>query len=253
MNEIQNYLQELLRIDCKIQQNLQNMLFVTNFDGLEIKSNEIKVDLKEFKEKLNEMKDFCDSFSATNLQNGSSIMRRLSRNSSSTAKDKNDQYANSEMFLDSEYKIQKEHLTTIETRFRTTYLQAKEKLNQIERESLFASDDSNEKSVEIKKRNLNKQSLLKETNQITNKLSDINRQLKWTENQTSDIIPVLDETSKLLKNTSEEFGFMKNAINDGKRLLIRLSRREFTDKLLIILCLCFFFLVVFYIVWKRLF
>ena len=132
MNEIQNYLQELLRIDCKIQQNLQNMLFVTNFDGLEIKSNEIKVDLKEFKEKLNEMKDFCDSFSATNLQNGSSIMRRLSRNSSSTAKDKNDQYANSEMFLDSEYKIQKEHLTTIETRFRTTYLQAKEKLNQIE-------------------------------------------------------------------------------------------------------------------------
>ena len=100
---------------------------------------------------------------------------------------------------------------------------------------------------------MNKQSLLKETNQITNKLSDINRQLKWTENQTSDIIPVLDETSKLLKNTSEEFGFMKNAINDGKRLLIRLSRREFTDKLLIILCLCFFFLVVFYIVWKRLF
>lgn len=73
------------------------------------------------------------------------------------------------------------------------------------------------------------------------------------ENQTSDIIPVLDESSKVIQNAQQEFNMMRVVIIDGKRLLTRLGRREFTDKLLIILCLCFFFSVVFYIVWKRLF
>ncbi len=108
-------------------------------------------------------------------------------------------------------------------------------------------------SITAKKRSINNQLILKKTSEITSKLTDINRQLKWTENQTSDIIPVLDESSKVLRNTQQEFGFMKVVLVDGKRLLVRLSRREFTDKLLIILCLCFFFSVIFYIVWKRLF
>jgi hypothetical protein len=95
--------------------------------------------------------------------------------------------------------------------------------------------------------------ILKQSSEITSKLSDINRQLKWTENQTSDTVASLDESSKIIRNTQQEYGFMKNVISDGKRLLVRLSRREFTDKLLIILCLCFFFSVVFYIVWKRAF
>ena len=93
--------------------------------------------------------------------------------------------------------------------------------------------------------------VLKQTNEITSKLGDINRQLKWAENQTSEIIPVLDESSKVIRNAQQEMGFMNVVISDGKRLLVRLGRREFTDKLLIILCLFFFFSVVFYIVWKR--
>ncbi len=129
------------------------------------------------------------------------------------------------------------------------------KLDQIEREDLMNSKASglDLESIAAKKRSINNQLLLKQTSEITSKLSDINRQLKWTENQTSEIIPVLDESSKVIRNTQQEFGFMKVVIVDGKRLLVRLSRREFTDKLLIILCLCFFFSVVFYIVWKRLF
>lgn len=104
-----------------------------------------------------------------------------------------------------------------------------------------------------KKRNINQQMILKKSNELTSKLSDINRQLKWTEHQTTDTVASLDESSKIIRNTQQEYGFMKNVISDGKRLLVRLSRREFTDKLLIVLCLCFFFSVVFYIVWKRAF
>jgi phage-related tail protein len=205
--------------------NLQNLLLVTSSNALESKTRDIKADLKEFKEKLAEMKDFCES--------------------TSSAKE----------ILDSEYKIQKDHLSTVEARFRTTYLHAQQKLSQIERESLLqVTDSSSSSSVQMKKRNItNSQTLLTASNQMTHKLSDIHRQLKWTQNQTSDIIPVLDESSRLLKNTSQEFGTMRSAINDGKRLLLRLSRREFTDRLLIILCLAFFSLVCFYICWKRLF
>jgi hypothetical protein len=259
MNEIQNYLKDLLMVDCKIQTNLQCLLLVTSCDALEAKSKEIKSELTEFKNILNEMKDFCDSFSSIENQNKNSILRKLTRSSNESNKNSSSDY-NSESFssspkdiLDSEYKIQKDHLASIESRFRTTYLHAQQKINQQERETLLKNDLKSNGSLDLKKRNLNNQTVLKETNQITDKLSKINRQLKWTENQTSDIIPVLDESSKLLKNTSQEFGYMKTVINDGKRLLIRLSRREFTDKLLIVLCLVFFLLVCLYICWKRLF
>lgn len=130
-------------------------------------------------------------------------------------------------------------------------------MNQIEKDALLNSTEplkvNDANALAAKKRNINNQLILKQTNEMTTKLSDINRQLKWTENQTSDIIPVLDESSKVIQNAQQEFNMMRVVIIDGKRLLTRLGRREFTDKLLIILCLCFFFSVVFYIVWKRLF
>lgn len=131
-------------------------------------------------------------------------------------------------------------------------------MNQIEKDALLNAIDSNKldeqvNSLAAKKRNINNQLILKQTNEMTSKLNEINRQLKWTENQTSDIIPVLGETSEKIQKTQQEFTLMKTVIIDGRRLLTRLGRREFTDKLLIIIGLCFFFSVVFYIVWKRLF
>jgi uncharacterized protein YhaN len=250
MNEI---LQDLLVIDCSIQNGFQSLLATTSRAGLDTHSNEIKQNIREFKDKLKEMKEYCDAF--TPNTNSGGLMSKLSR---SSAKNEYSEMLNSspkDVFIN-ELQIQKERLSTIETRFRNSYLAVQVKLDQIERDALVNSSNSSDTSSassEVKKRNLNNQILLKQSNQMTNKLSDINRQLKWTENQTGDIIPVLDESSKLLKNTSQEFGYMKTAITDGRRLLTRLDRREFTDKLLIILCLCFFFSVVLYIFCKRFF
>jgi Skp family chaperone for outer membrane proteins len=127
----------------------------------------------------------------------------------------------------------------------------------MERETLFtAHDDQTDdetKKMESKRRNLNNQILLKKSNEITSRLEEISKELRLTESQTSGIISVLDNSSNTLKSTQQEFGTMNTAIKDGRRLLIRMNRREFTDKLLIVLCLCFFFFVVFYIVFKRLF
>jgi hypothetical protein len=276
MVEVQGYLQDLLTIDCDIQTNLQHLALVKSRESLETKSTEIKQLLKDFKMKLNEMKEFCDIYS-TNEKSG--FISRFNRSTDA------DYYSTSATLntsspreiLVKELQIQSEHLIGIESRFRNTYLTTQAKLDQIERENLLKpSESADPKELAAKKRNINSkvslirlwhelntnqikfflildQLILKSTNEITSKLSDINRQLKWTENQTSDIIPVLDESSKLIRNTEQEFGFMKVVIVDGKRLLVRLSRREFTDKLLIVICLFFFFSVVLYIVWKRLF
>lgn len=261
MNETQDYLKDLLNIDCNILANLQHLLLVTSRDALESKSDEIKRGLKEYKDKLNEMKDYCDSFNKNNSNNflfglsRSAYSKQDSSSSSSSLNLSSSTSSPRDVFIN-ELQNHKEHLTNIESRFRNAYLAAQVKLSQLERDALMTRDAdpaTAAANVETRKRNLNNQLLVKQSNDLSHRLNDINRQLKWTENQTSDIIPVLDQSSKGLKNIQQEFGVMRGVISDGKRLLTRLSRREFTDKLLIILCLCFFFSVVFYIVWKRLF
>lgn len=264
MIEIQEFLQDLLTIDCNIQSNLQNLLVVTSRESLEAKSAEIKHGLKDFKEKLNEMKDMYDSFGGNGSNHGLFSRLNMAANNFSSGSGDNSHHSTSplstsrDMFR-SELQNQKEHLANVETRFRNAYLAAQVKLDQIERERLFAATDAGDgallggmEQTSAKKRHLNNQMLLKQSSDTTNKLKEINRTLKWTVNQTSEVIPVLDSSSRGLKNVQQDFGTMHGVINDGRRLLVRLSRREFTDKLLIVLCLLFFFSVVFYIVWKRL-
>ena len=303
MNDFQSYLQDLLTIDCELQVNLQQLALVTSRESLEVKSNEIKRGLREFKEKLNEIKDFCDTVNQTDkkttmdmisntfIAGSSGLINRLS-NLSRTGKDTAGQLSSSPTTMSysslsaafatpavssapstvstspkdlytKELQIQKEQMFNIESRFRNAYLAAMCSLEQAERSNLMkaneqltsggSSSSSDGSRTANKKVNINQQILLKQSNEMTSRLRDINRQLKWTEAQTSNIIPVLDQSSRSLQNTQQEFGTMKTMLLDGKRLLIRLSRRELTDKLLTILCLLFFFSVVFYIVWKRMF
>jgi hypothetical protein len=280
MSEFQAYLQDLLTIDCELQTNLQQLSLIKSRESLEQKSNEIKKNLRQFKDKLSEIKDFCDTIQSTSTSITSGLLpdgivnrlksrNRINSNASSSLNSTSSLLSSSpssslssvlsspkELYIN-ELQIQREHLTSIEARFRNAYLAAQVNIDQMERAKLMEDyNDGSEidnKKLEAKKANINNQMLLKQSNEMTNKLNEINRQLKWTETQTSDIIPVLETSSKSLRNVQQEFGLMRTSINDGKRLLIRLSRREFTDKLLTILCLCFFFTVVFYIVWKRLF
>jgi hypothetical protein len=269
MNDIQSYLQDLLTIDCEIQTNLQQLSVLNNRLSFELKSNEIKQSLKQFKEKLSEMKEFCevDMRNQDSSNTASQLIDRLSRSivdkasssslSSSNQKgtssfhpNKNESSGKEDYY--NELQIQKEHLSTIESRFRNAYLAGQVKLDQVERDNLFdKSTFTSASDLAAKKQNINKKMLLNESNSITQRLSDVNKQLKWTENQTSDIIPTLSDSSSMIQTSRQDFTTMSTLINDGKRLLTRLSRREFTDKLLFFLCLCFFFTVVFYIVWKR--
>lgn len=64
-SSIQPYLQDLLTIDCDIQTNLHQLLLATTRECLDSKSTEIKRGLREFKLKLKEMKEFCDTYSSS--------------------------------------------------------------------------------------------------------------------------------------------------------------------------------------------
>lgn len=243
MNDIQNYLNDLLGIDCEIQKNLQDLLVVSSEDVLEKKANDIKRGIREFKEKLNEMKDYIESFAHSE---STSFISKITRSSTQLDSEYN---SSKEVFIN-QLQIEKEHLSSIENRFRNAYLSTRIKIEKSERESLLG-EIPNQADIEVKKRNLTNQMIIKKSVELSKKFNEVNRQLKWTENQTSDILPVLKESSNSLKNLQQDFGLMKGSILEGKRLLMRLGRREFTDKLLIILSLCFFFSVVFYILWKR--
>jgi len=98
MAEVQGYLQDLLTIDCDIQSNLQNLILVSTREALEAKSLDIKCGLRDFKEKLSEMKEFCDVYAKNDSQRTD--------------------------VLSNELQIQKEHLLTVEARFRNAYLAA---------------------------------------------------------------------------------------------------------------------------------
>lgn len=60
-------------------------------------------------------------------------------------------------------------------------------------------------------------------------------------------------SSRLLPETNQEFKAMTATIHLGRKLILKYTRRELTDKLLIFLALALFFATVLYILKKRLF
>ena len=139
MNEIQNYLKDLLIVDCKIQNNLQNLLQVTSYDALESKSIEIKAELKDFKNILSEMKDFCDSFSSINNQYENNILRRLNLPGKNSNSESEFLSSPPKDILDSEYKIQKERLTN-------DLVKALNKFQDVQKSTMQKQKESNERA-----------------------------------------------------------------------------------------------------------
>ncbi|XP_029643791.1 vesicle transport protein SEC20 isoform X1 [Octopus sinensis] len=105
----------------------------------------------------------------------------------------------------------------------------------------------------IKQRKVsNHQALSRTANSITDNLISLNRMMATQVKQSEQTINTLASSSKTVDETHEEFKGMSGHIHTSKKLLSKYNRREFTDRLLIILALVFFFATVLYIVKKRL-
>ena len=70
--------------------------------------------------------------------------------------------------------------------------------------------------------------------------------------RTDGTLRALDEQGKVLKDTLQEQRGIGGALGTGRRALNRMSRRDFTDRVLLVLGFGFFFVVVLYILKRRL-
>jgi protein transport protein SEC20 len=225
--DLQDYLKDLLTIDCDIQTKLQQLSSIKSYNSLEQKSNEIKTLLKDYKQKLNEIKDVC------------SLIQ--SRNSN-----KLDLYLN-------ELKIQTDHFNKLEIKFRNEYYASQKRLETFERDSLLSTTNDNSGGDARQRKNIDKEILYSKSKTLNENLGESSRTIKSSLEQSNLALHKLQTSSDSLKQTHNEFDQMSSNISDSKRLLIKFERREFTNKLLFMFSLCLFFSVVLYILWKRLF
>jgi protein transport protein SEC20 len=224
--DLQDYLKDLLLIDCEIQNKLQQLSVIKSYNSLDQRSNEIKTLLKDYKQKLNDIKDVC------------SVVQ--SRHSNKT-----------EIYLN-ELKIQTDHFNKIEIKFRNEYYLAQKKLENSERDSLLNLDKSSGDSNQQRK-NIDKEILYSQSKALNDGLLESSQTIKSSLEQSNLALNKLLTSSDSIKQTSDEYSKMSMNINDSKRLLTKYDRREFTNKLLFLFSLCLFFSVVLYIIWKRLF
>jgi len=98
-----------------------------------------------------------------------------------------------------------------------------------------------------------KEALISQHSNITSNLKNISQQLAATVERSSLTVNNLEGSSKTLQEVDEEHRGLSGVIGQSKKLITKYMRREFTDKVLIIFALSFFFAVVFYILRKRVF
>jgi len=144
--------------------------------------------------------------------------------------------------------ILRQKLNTTVTGLRQACLSTKLMLDKKAKTQLLSGGES-----QVRKRiQGNKESLAKKTSDITESLMNLNRTLSEQVIQSERNITTLAGSSQVVSDTQDEFHSMGGYIQHSQRLITKYGRREFTDRLLIVLALLFFFATVLYIIKKRL-
>ncbi|GAA6094466.1 vesicle transport protein SEC20 isoform X1 [Tachysurus ichikawai] len=107
--------------------------------------------------------------------------------------------------------------------------------------------------MSVRQRKATKENLVETSSDITESLLSISRMMAQQVKQSEESISTLVTSSRLLPETNQEFKAMTATIHLGRKLILKYTRRELTDKLLIFLALALFFATVLYILKKRLF
>ncbi|XP_066904705.1 vesicle transport protein SEC20 isoform X2 [Halyomorpha halys] len=117
------------------------------------------------------------------------------------------------------------------------------------KEELFKMDESSTVRQRIKK---DKANMVKMSSNVTDQLLSISRHLADTTQLSADTLQTLANSSMTVTGTSGELHETKSAISQSGKLLDKYSRRQFTDKLILLLGFAFFLACVLYILKKRL-
>ncbi|XP_012255518.2 vesicle transport protein SEC20 [Athalia rosae] len=98
-----------------------------------------------------------------------------------------------------------------------------------------------------------KQTLIKMSGGVTDKLLSISRHLAETTQKSAHTLDTLIISSDKVSGTKDELEHQQQVIVQSGKLLGKYGRREVTDKALLVLAFAFFLACVFYILQKRLF
>ncbi|CAG8559613.1 7407_t:CDS:2 [Acaulospora morrowiae] len=123
----------------------------------------------------------------------------------------------------------------------------------IEREMLLGRNDGrNQEVFEMRRRNFTSEdSLLHSASDVTESLRRTTQLMQQEIERSAYSAKLLDESSRTLKSTYNEYRGFNSVIRGSKQLITKLEQIDWTDRLLILFGLFVFALVVFYILKKR--
>jgi len=141
-------------------------------------------------------------------------------------------------------------LTACQAQFRQSNVKV---MGDLERQSASQLFNNNQLGSSKVRQRRDKEQLVSEHGSITQNLQAISRQLAETVERSRDTVGNLEISSGRVGEVVEEHRGIQGVIGLSRRLITKYARREFTDKVLILFALAFFFAVVLYILRKRLF
>lgn len=152
--------------------------------------------------------------------------------------------------LYSEIESHKSQLTITLAAFRNANVVSACVIDRMAKEDLFGM--SEEQQSALRKRR-DKQTMIKMSGGVTDKLLSISRHLAETTQKSADTLDTLITSSDKVTGTKDELEHQQQVIVQSGKLLGKYGRREVTDKALLVLAFAFFLACVFYILQKRLF
>ncbi|CAG8454965.1 3849_t:CDS:2 [Acaulospora colombiana] len=212
-----------LELEAKITQ-LKNVII---FSAQQELSAEIRDGIKELGKLIDDIKQLADE--QEKEKDRQAILQRLLRNE--------DQYKQLQVSLRRAILTSKQNI---------------EREAKIEREMLLGRNDGRNQAFEMRRRNLTSEdALLHSATDVTESLRRTTQLMQQEIERSVYSAKVLDESSKALKSTYNEYRGFTSVIRGSKQLITKLERIDWTDRLLILFGLFVFILVVFYILKKR--
>ncbi|CAG5011994.1 unnamed protein product [Parnassius apollo] len=127
-------------------------------------------------------------------------------------------------------------------------------IEKAQRDELLKSRiEGDESALRNRKKQVNRDGMLKMTTGVTDQLLSISRQLADTTQRSQVTLDSLVSSSSTVHGTQSELENTAGTISQSSKLLKKYGRREFTDKVIMFFAFLFFLAVCLYIVQKRLF
>ncbi|XP_034255588.1 vesicle transport protein SEC20 [Thrips palmi] len=147
----------------------------------------------------------------------------------------------------------RQQYTSSLTAFRQANINAMLRIENAAKAELMSHGDKDNSSDFGARQRKDKAGLAKMSNNVTDQLLTISRNLADTTQRSAETLETLANSSTSVHSTRDELMTTSSVIQQSGTLLAKYGRRELTDKVLLFFAFAFFFACVLYIVHKRLF